>query len=348
MTGLPLRGVRGRLGVGVFLAVAVGLLFLLAMSLGSVAIPRSSFIPALFPPATGADESASLYRMVLLELRLPRLLQVMLSGAVLAVAGAVLQGLLRNPLAEPTLLGISGGAALGAVLCMLLAGGALAAWLVPAAALGGALLFAVLVFRMATAGGRTSVVALLLGGVALNTMAGAGVGLCIYLAPDAQLRSVTFWALGSFAAAEWSLLAPAVPVLVGVLVLLLAMAPLLNPMALGEREAFYLGVPVERSKRLLLFAVCCGTAVTVALAGVIGFVGLVVPHILRLLVGADHRYLLPLSALGGALLLLVADTLARTWMAPAEIPVGLLTSLAGGPFFLLLLRAGLHREARRC
>lgn len=347
MIVLPLRGIRGRLGAGVLLGLLLAFLFLVALSVGSVDIPVSSLAPALFGGGTDADPLA-LYRTVLLELRLPRLLQVMLSGAVLAVSGAVLQGLLRNPLAEPTLLGISGGAALGAVLCLVLAGNALGGLLVPVAALGGALLFAVLVFRLATAGGRTSVAALLLAGIALNTMAGAGVGLCIYLAPDAQLRSVTFWALGSFAGAEWSLLAPAGPALVAVLVFLLALAPRLNPLALGDREAFYLGVPVEGSKRLLLFAVCCGAGITVALAGVIGFVGLVVPHILRLVVGADHRFLLPLSALGGALLLLVADTLARTWMAPAEIPVGLLTSLAGGPFFLFLLRGSLGRETRRC
>lgn len=328
-----------------------GLLLVLAIQMllqGPVARPAGvSLLATLF--AEPADTAQAVYQAILLEIRLPRVLMAMLVGAVLAVSGAVLQGLLRNPLAEPALLGISGGSALGAVASMLLAGslgwdGPQASVVVPVAALLGGLVFATLVFRLATVRGITSVSALLLAGVALNAMAGAGVGLGIYLAPDAQLRPVTFWALGSLAGASWDQLRlVSIPILVALGVLVTSGARL-NLFALGEREAFHLGVPVERSKRLWIALVVLGVSAAVSVCGIIGFVGLIVPHMLRSVLGADHRYLLPLSAIGGAFLLLGADGLARHWIAPAEIPVGLLTSLAGGPFFLLLLQRGLHRE----
>lgn len=328
-----------------------GLLLVFAMSMllqGPVPRPAGVSLASLLF-TSGGDAAQQVYHTILIEIRLPRVLMAILVGAVLAVSGAVLQGLLRNPLAEPALLGISGGAALGAVGSILMMGsigmaGAGAGLLVPLSALLGGLAFASLVFRLATLNGVTSVSALLLAGVALNAMAGAGVGLGIYLAPDAQLRPVTFWALGSLSGASWEQLRLVLVPLLVALVFLTVSGARLNLFALGEREAFYLGVPVERSKRFWIVMVVVGVSSAVAVCGVIGFVGLIVPHMLRSVIGADHRFLLPMSALGGAVLLLGADGLARSWIAPAEIPVGLLTSLAGGPFFLMLLQRGLHRE----
>lgn len=348
MTAFSNRRDKRRLFLCLVLPALLVFLLIQMLQLGPVPRPEGVSLGSLLW-ADAPDPARQVYRTILFDIRLPRALMAVLAGAVLGISGAVLQGILRNPLAEPALLGISGGAALGAVSAILLAGGFglggwLAVWLTPMAALGGGLLFAMLVFRLATLNGVTSVSALLLAGVALNAMAGAGVGLGIYLAPEAQLRPVTFWALGSLSGVTWEQLKLASIAMLPALVVLAVSGKRLNLFALGEREAFYLGLPVERSKRLWIGMSVLGVSATVAFCGIIGFIGLIVPHILRTLVGADHRYLLPLSALGGAILLLGADGLARLWVAPAEIPVGLLTSLAGGPFFLFLLQRSLRRE----
>lgn len=279
---------------------------------------------------------------VLRDLRLPRVLLALLVGAALACAGAAMQGLFRNPLADPGLVGVASGAALAAV-ATIVGSRSLAlpdAWLpfaTPLAAFLGGLLAAGLAARLASHEGYTRTATLLLAGLAINAIAGAGIGLLTQIAGDAALREAMFWLFGSLAKSGWTELLVAAPLLALVLVMLPREARALNALLLGESEAAHLGVDVEALKRRVTLLIVLAVAVCVALAGVIGFVGLVVPHLLRLVLGPDHRALLPAAAIGGAALLAFADLAARTWMAPAELPVGILTALIGGPFFLGLL-----------
>jgi iron complex transport system permease protein len=327
------RGVL--LGCALLLPVA----FLLAAGLGAYTIEPLQIPRVLLERGAGYD--------VLVQIRLPRVLMTALVGAGLAVSGAVLQGLFRNPLAEPSLIGVSSGAALGAAVWIVLLGGgfglgqqasvAVFRWGLPLAAFAGACLTTLLVWRVARAGGRTLVVSLLLAGIAINSLAGAGIGLMQFFADDQQLRGFVFWTLGGFNRVSWREVWVAAPLIVLALALLLRQGRLLNALVLGESEAYLLGVQVEQIKRraVVLSALLVGAGV--AVAGVIGFVGLVVPHIFRLIAGPDHRYLLPGAALMGASLLLVADMLCRILLVPAELPIGILTALIGGPFFIYLL-----------
>ncbi len=274
---------------------------------------------------------------VLWAIRLPRIVMAGLVGGALALAGAVLQGIFRNPLAEPGLIGVSAGSALGAVAAIVVGFTALGPASLPLAGFIGGLLATLAVYRFARYGGRTEVVTLILAGVALNAIAGALTGLLLFLANDAQLRNVIFWQLGSLGSATWTTVGAVAPfVLVGAL-LLPRYGRTLNLLVLGEREARHLGVDTERARFLLIAMAALLTGAAVAVAGVISFVGLVVPHIVRLIAGPDHRTLLPASALTGATLLLLADLFARTVALPREIPLGVVTALAGGPFFLWLL-----------
>ena len=282
---------------------------------------------------------------VVLMLRLPRVLMALLVGASLASGGAAMQGLFRNPLADPGLIGVSAGAALGAV-AVIVAGHALRIALpalggsvgVAGGAFAGGLVATTLVYLLGRHG--TGVATLLLAGVAIGAIAMAGVGLLTYLANETQLRDLTFWSLGSLGGSDWSRLAVAAPLMALPLAGLPWAARALNALMLGENEAVLLGFRPALLQPSLIAAVALMVSAAVAMTGVIGFVGLVVPQLLRLLDGPDHRRLLPASALGGALLLVVADTLARSVVAPAELPIGVLTALVGGPFFLwLLLRA---------
>ncbi|MGH8481391.1 MAG: FecCD family ABC transporter permease [Nevskiaceae bacterium] len=282
-----------------------------------------------------------------LDIRLPRVLLALLIGAALAQAGAAMQGIFRNPLAEPGLVGISSGAALAAVaVIVLLPAGlfkALPAHVVlPLAAFAGGAAAAALVLRLALVDGHTRVATLLLAGLALNAIAGAGIGFFSHVASDTALRSVTFWMFGSLGRAGWQEIAVAAPLLVLPLALLPRDAQALNALLLGEAEAGHLGVDVERLKRRVTVLVILAAGAAVALAGIIAFVGLLVPHLVRLAFGPDHRGLLVLSALSGALLLSLADTAARVVMAPTELPIGILTALVGGPFFLALLLRRRH------
>jgi iron complex transport system permease protein len=286
---------------------------------------------------------------ILTAIRLPRALVAALVGGGLAIAGAAMQGLFRNPLADPALIGVSAGAALAAVSAIVLGGevmrppamlraGTLALWLLPAASFAGGLAATLLVARIAARDGGMPVGTLLLAGIAINALANAGIGLLLFMADDRQIRDVNFWLLGSLAGARW----PMLPVL-GVMVLLpaiglLAMARPLNALALGEREAFHLGIDVERAKRIAIVLAAIAVSAGVAFTGLIAFVGLVVPHLVRLACGADHRVVLPGSALLGGALLSTADLAARTLAAPAELPIGVVTSLIGAPFFLWLMR----------
>lgn len=290
-------------------------------------------------------------RSVLFAIRLPRVLLGSLTGAVLAVAGAAVQGLLRNPLADPALLGVSAGAALataGAIVVSPLLPAPLDAWsgvtLLPIAAFSGAITAIAVVHRIAGPPDHRSTATVLLAGIAINALAGSGTGLLAYIATDTQLRDITFWSLGSLGGATWSSLKTATPMMVTALLLSRRLAPSLDLLLLGESEAQYLGAHIDRLQRRIFLLVGLGVGAAVSVSGIIGFVGLVVPHLVRLAAGPAHRIVIPCSALLGAALLLAADVAARTIAAPAELPIGVLTGLFGGPFFLWLVTR--NRKAR--
>ncbi|RMC37393.1 FecCD family ABC transporter permease [Paracoccus alkanivorans] len=289
-------------------------------------------------------EIARTDRVVLFDIRLPRLLTGMLVGAGLAVSGAVMQGLFRNPLADPGLLGVSAGASLGAIAAIVLGGLlppailAAAGWhLVPLAAFAGSWLAMAVLYGIATQQGKTSVATMLLAGIAIAAMIAAVSGLIIYRADDQQLRDLTFWSLGSLAGASWVKLLAAGPVIAAALVVSPLLARGLNGLALGEAAAAHVGIRVQRVKTAAILITAAATGASVAISGGIGFVGIVVPHLLRLLTGPDHRWLLVNSGLLGASVLLVADMVSRTIIAPAELPIGIITAMIGGPFFLWVL-----------
>jgi iron complex transport system permease protein len=282
--------------------------------------------------------------LVLTGIRLPRVLLGVGVGGGLAVSGAVMQGLFRNPLADPSLIGVSSGAALAAVVTIVLGSTLFGAWadalgavLLPAAAFVGGVGATVIVYRLGTRNGETSVATMLLAGIAINALAGAGTGLMTFIADDDQLRDLTFWTLGSLGGATWTQLAVVGPCLLGGMIAAPFLARPLNALLLGEGEAYHLGVNTERVKKMVVTLAALVVGAAVAVSGVIGFIGLVVPHLLRLAVGPDHRVLLPGSALLGGALLLGADVIARTIVAPAELPIGIVTALVGAPFFLWLL-----------
>jgi len=282
------------------------------------------------------------------EYRLPRVALAILAGAALAMAGAALQGLFRNPLADPALIGVSSGASLGAVVIIVLGGGvlggmvhALGAFALSVAAMTGGVLVTFLIYKLSKVEGRTHVALMLLTGLALNALAGAGIGMAIYRSSDEQLRTWTYWSLGSLGKSAWPQIGAASLFIIPGLLALPWFARPLNALLLGEAEAHHLGVRVQQVKRwvILLSAAMVGAAVSVC--GTIGFVGLVAPHLVRLVCGPDHRLLLPASALLGAALLLAADLAARNGgMGVEELPIGVVTALVGAPVFLtLLLRA---------
>ncbi|MFC4338057.1 FecCD family ABC transporter permease [Salininema proteolyticum] len=275
---------------------------------------------------------------VLWSIRLARVALAVLVGASLAAAGALMQGMFANPLAEPGVIGVSSGAAAGAVAAISLGLTAFGAWTLPVAAFAGGLATVAVVYAASRSGGRTETVTLILTGVAVNAFAGALIGVFVFTADVAAVNEIVFWQMGSLAQATWTKVLAVLPfALAG-----LAVAPLyarrLDLLTLGEKPARHLGVDVERMRIVLIAAVAVLTAAAVAVSGVIGFVGLVVPHLVRMWTGPGHRSLLPLSILGGAAVLVWADLAARTAAAPAEAPLGVLTALVGSPFFFWLLR----------
>ncbi|MEX2617244.1 MAG: iron chelate uptake ABC transporter family permease subunit [Alphaproteobacteria bacterium] len=345
LSGPTLRPYRNLVTI---LSLAGFLLFAILLSAGKGAVPIApgaffailgNFVGLELPWAFTPREQT-----VLLAIRLPRVCLGILTGAGLALAGATLQGLFRNPLADPALIGVSSGAALAAVSVIVFGGGAAAAlpflpqtWLLPLAAFAGGLGCTALVYRIANRGGRTDIPTMLLCGVAVNAIANAGMGLLIFLSDDQQLRDLNFWLLGSLGSVTWDKLLPVIP-LAGLAILLLpGFARFLNAMLLGEAEAHHLGYDVEREKRLAVLLAALATGAAVAVSGIIGFVGLVVPHLIRLLIGPNHVTLLPASAMLGAALMLIADLVSRHIVLPAELPIGIVTACVGGPFFLWLL-----------
>jgi iron complex transport system permease protein len=336
---------RTLLPLSAILLVLCAAATLAGLATGPLDIAPGRVLGALFHPlglplgtAPEPQESAAV-----LQIRLPRVVLALLIGAALAQAGAAMQGIFRNPLADPGLVGISSGAALAAVAVLVL-GEPLGLFdlvparvVLPAASFAGGALATWLVLRVALVEGHTRVGTLLLSGLALNAIAGAGIGFFSHIATDSALRSVTFWMFGSLGKAGWAEIAVAAPLLLVPLLLIPRQARALDALLLGEAEAGHLGVDVERLKRRLTLLVVLAAGAAVALAGIVAFVGLIVPHLVRLWAGPGHRVLLPVSALLGALLLALADTAARVALSPTELPIGILTALAGGPFFFLLL-----------
>ncbi|WP_330167341.1 iron ABC transporter permease [Bartonella grahamii] len=282
--------------------------------------------------------------LVLIDIRLPRVILGLLIGAALAVSGVLMQGLFRNPLADPGIVGVSAGAGLGAVLAIVVGIAfpvSFAPFLEPykviiGAFLGG-LLSTIILYIIATHNSFTSIATMLLAGIALGALSSAVVGTLIFIANDQQLRDITFWSLGSLAGATWLKIWLVLPFIVIGLLFSPFLSRALNALALGEAVAGHIGFHIQRVKNIAipLVALMCGSAV--AVSGGIGFIGIIVPHILRQLIGPDHRYLIPCSALLGAALLIFADTFARLIVAPAELPIGIVTALFGAPFFLWIL-----------
>ena len=327
------------------LIIACLMLALLVITLFSLTIGSSntSLTASLWALVQGEPIGLK-EQVILLDIRAPRTVMGLLVGASLAVSGAIMQGLFRNPLADPGLIGVSSGAGLGAVSAIVMGGllpvsvlNIIGGFLVPTAAFLGGWGCMLILYKIATRQGRTSVAVMLLAGLALSAFAAALSGLLIYFSNDNQLRDLTFWNLGSLAGSNWDSLQVAGPIMLLSLLLAPLLATGLNRLALGEAAAMHLGVSVQRLKRasILLVGLCAGVAV--AVSGAIGFVGIIVPHLLRLMMGPNHRYLLPAAALLGAIALLLADILSRTLIAPAELPIGIVMAILGGPFFLYLL-----------
>ncbi|GJE58145.1 FecCD family ABC transporter permease [Methylobacterium trifolii] len=343
MADTAARARRGALALGLLLALVLAVA-LLSVGMGAIRIPPGRVLDVLVRGA--ADPLLARDALVVLNIRLPRTLLGLLVGAGLAVSGALMQGLFRNPLADPALVGVSAGAGLAAA-CVIVLGDRLVAHLglpgplpyavLPAGAFLGGLSATLVLYGLATRAGRTSVATMLLAGIALGALSGALTGLLVYASDDRQLRDLTFWSLGSLGGATWTKVAATTPLILPVLLAVPVLGRGLNALVLGEAEAFHLGVRVERLKRACILLVAVAVGAGVAAAGVIGFVGLVVPHALRLVIGPEHRLLLPAAALLGGAFLVLADVAARIVAAPAELPIGIVTAMVGAPVFLWLL-----------
>ncbi|MGJ7494297.1 FecCD family ABC transporter permease [Variovorax sp. RT4R15] len=327
-------------GGGVLLALA----FVLGASSGAYAISAAQLLQVLGSVWQGGADPTPQH-LVFMNIRLPRLILGVAAGCGLGMAGALMQGLFRNPLADPGLIGISSGAALAAGLTIVLGAWlwpvlprTLGSWTLVTMAFGGGFLVTLLIYGLSRSEGGTRMALMLLAGIAINALAGAGLGFLSVMATDEQLRSLQFWLLGSLGGARWSAV-----ILVGAIVFVACVAALtlaapLNAIALGESQAALLGVDVERVKRRAIVVTAFAVGSVTATTGIIGFIGLIAPHWVRMVAGPDHRVVLPGSGLLGAALVLAADTVARTVMAPAELPLGVLTAFIGVPMFLLMLR----------
>lgn len=344
---MPLRpaieGDRTHQGIFVLLGLTVLLVMACLISLGVG--PTGVGLGDLWSYVTGSSDSLTTQERVILEaVRLPRTALGLLVGAGLAVSGAMMQGLFRNPLADPGIVGVTAGAGLAAVAAIVLGNGILAplafllgSQFLPLMAFFGGLFNTWALYVIATRDGRTSTTALILCGIAIGALAMALMGLLIFMADDRQLRDITFWNLGSLGGATYQRVFSILPFIGAVLIIIPFVARGLDALILGDAAAFHMGIPVQRLKKIVVIAVAAACGSTVAVAGSIGFVGIIVPHLLRQVMGPSHRFLLPGSALGGGALLLIADSVARTVAAPAELPIGVITALFGAPVFLFLL-----------
>ena len=326
----------GRL-IGILL-ILLPVVALFSLTVGTVSISWLEALGAIFGNASSAQIDT-----ILFDIRLPRILLAIFVGAVLASTGAVMQGLFRNPLADPSLIGVSSGASVGASIMIVTAGGAIQGGalvglsLVSIGAFVGGFLATLLVYRLATSGMGTSVTTMLLAGIAIGALDGALNSFRSYFSDNDMLRQISLWQMGNLSGASWL----KVSIMGVVAVLLMSLFPrdskALNALLLGESEARHLGINVQWVKRRLITLTALGVGVSVAVAGLVGFVGLIMPHIIRLMIGPDHRWLIPASGLAGAVLLVIADSLARVVVIPAELPTGILTAILGAPFFVILL-----------
>ncbi len=335
-------GKRTRLYSLLGLLVLLVLIIVLATSIGSVRIPLSTTFGILLDRLPFVDVTPTwpdTIATIIVDIRLPRVILAGLVGAALATAGATYQGLFRNPLADPYLIGVAQGASLGAVIGFLLpfAGNIAGFGIIPLLAFIGALLSTVAVYLLARVGKTLPVTTLILAGVALSALLGSIVSYLI-ISSGEQMHSIIFWLMGSFSLSQWSEVGVVFPYIAAGTAVIIIFARLLNVMQLDEEQAQQLGVNVERLKIILLAAATLITAASVAFVGTIGFVGIIIPHTVRLIWGADHRFLLPLSVLTGAIFMIITDLIARTILSPAEIPIGVITAVLGAPFFLYLLR----------
>tara|TARA_B110001450_G_scaffold5078_1_gene5304 strand:- start:1079 stop:2098 length:1020 start_codon:yes stop_codon:yes gene_type:complete len=326
----------GRL-IGILL-ILLPVVALFSLTVGTVSISWLEALGAIFGNASSAQIDT-----ILFDIRLPRILLAIFVGAVLASTGAVMQGLFRNPLADPSLIGVSSGASVGASIMIVTAGGAIQGGalvglsLVSIGAFVGGFLATLLVYRLATSGMGTSVTTMLLAGIAIGALAGALNSLLSYFSDNDMLRQISLWQMGNLSGASW-LKVSIMGVVAGLLMSLFPRdSKALNALLLGESEARHLGINVQWVKRRLITLTALGVGVSVAVAGLVGFVGLIMPHIIRLMIGPDHRWLIPASGLAGAVLLVIADSLARVVVIPAELPTGILTAILGAPFFVILL-----------
>ncbi|KLV02113.1 FecCD family ABC transporter permease [Photobacterium aphoticum] len=336
-----------RVPVRLLLVMMAMLLYVAVVSsiaLGPMDIGFMASMKALMPLDVLSHVELPNYATVIIQqVRLPRTLLAIAIGGILAICGTVMQGLFRNPLADPGIIGVSAGASLGAAIAIVVFGGMientvlLTLGTVPVFAFIGGAVATFAIYYLGTSQQGTSVTIMLLAGVALGAMAGAALGLLNYFADDQALRDLSLWTMGSLAGASWDAIVLAYVSLAILAVCYQRQAKALNALLLGEAEARHLGIDVQRLKRNLILLTAAGVGITVALSGMIGFIGLVIPHIGRMLIGPDHRSLLPVSLVLGGFVLLVADMIARTVVAPLEIPVGIITAAIGAPFFLSLL-----------
>lgn len=330
-----------------YLVVSLLLLVVLAvvsLYMGVYEFEQQSVVDIFSGIITNDGSVSDSDRFVMMDLRLPRIVMGILIGSALAVSGTCLQGMFRNPLATPDLIGITAGASLFAAITIVL--GAYIKPYIPAAlhysllslmAFVGSLITMLLVYRISTQGGRTNVVLMLLTGVAVTALGFAVMGLLIYISKEEQLRNLTFWNLGSLGGASWTKNAILAVIILVCYVMLINKGKALNAMMLGEKDAQHLGIPVERIKSRIVILTALMVGTSVAFAGTISFVGLIVPYILRLVFRSNYHIILPLSAVCGSILLLVADTISRTIAPPSEIPIGILTAFMGAPIFIIIL-----------
>ncbi|MFQ5987305.1 MAG: FecCD family ABC transporter permease [Dehalococcoidia bacterium] len=334
-TVLILAALMGILIVCLLIAAAFGAVSISPLDIVKMTLNKVAFTH--FPATWEATDET-----ILFQIRLPRVVAGALVGAALAAAGVLFQGLLRNPMADPYIIGTSAGGAFGATLAMMLplSFAFLGFGLVPIAAFFGALAAVLLVYNLARVGGKTPIISMLLAGFAVSAMLIAAMSFLITMSDRLQLRLHSVWSflMGGIWVSDWSQIAIIAPMIIGGIVVARFLAVRLNAFSLGEEGAAYLGVDVERDKITILGLGSLLTGAAVSLSGLVGFVGLVVPHAVRLVLGPDHRLLLPAAALSGGAFLVIADLLARTVLAPTEIPVGILTALIGAPFFVYLLR----------
>jgi iron complex transport system permease protein len=342
-SGTVVAGDRTRRAIITTIVLSIALFLSIVISLHSG--PTGVGIGQLFTYLTGNGQALSQQEQLILEaVRLPRTGLGILIGAALAVSGAMMQGLFRNPLADPGLVGVTSGAALFAIAALAFGSTALAGmsalfgmFFLPLMAFLGGLLNTWLLYVIATRQGFTSTTVLVLAGIAIAAMTGALTGLIFFVADDRALRDITFWSLGSLGGATSAKFYATLPFALAICLVIPFVARGLDALVLGDAAAFHMGIPVQKLKRIVIIVVAAACGASVAAAGSIGFVGIVVPHLLRLIIGASHRFLLPCSAIGGAALLLLADSFARTIVAPAELPIGVVTALIGAPIFLFLL-----------